>query len=321
MLNICQVSLSGNIPIIIENINNFEKFYEKNFFYIIVPHKDKKLFEDKIKRKNVKIISENNLINLKKFKKISNKYFKQTLYYKKIQSRLSWYYQQILKISFLIDFIENKKENMVIWDADTILINKIDFFKNKFSHYYGTTSYFHKEYYFTNKIILNDLPKYFISSLAQFISVTPIELKFLVNKLKYKKKRVHGTSEWITHIIMNAIIKTHKIYNGSFFSEYELIGQSQMMFNFKKQILVSGIRDNLNGKLSSLQKNILKYLGFKYIAYEHSHLNVNSQNMLKRNQTWKQFLFILIKKISNNLYRGLKHHIKFFLKLFKPAIR
>jgi len=88
MINICQVSLNGNIPIIIENINNFEKFYKKNFFYIIVPNKDKKLFEYKIKRKNVKIISENSLISLAKFKKISNKYFKQTAYYKKIQKRL-----------------------------------------------------------------------------------------------------------------------------------------------------------------------------------------------------------------------------------------
>ena len=321
MLNICQVSLSGNIPIIIENIDNFEKFYKNSFFYIIVPSKDKKSFENKIKRKNVKIISENSLISLAKFKKISNKYFKRTTYYKEIQKRLSWYYQQILKISFLIDFIETKKKNLIIWDADTILISKINFFQNKFSHYYGTTSYFYKAYYFTNRLILNGLPKYFISSLAQFISATPIEIKFLVNKLKYKKKRIHPTSEWITHIIISSIVKTHKIYNGSFFSEYELIGQSQLLFNFKKQILVSGIRDNLNGKLSSLQKNILKYLGFKYIAYEHSHLNINSQNMLKRNQTWKQFLYILIKKISNNSYRGFKHHIKFFLKLFKPAIR
>ena len=60
---------------------------------------------------------------------------------------------------------------------------------------------------------------------------------------------------------MNSVVKTHKIYNGSMFSEYELIGQSQLMFNYKKQILISGIRENLNGKLSNLQKNILKVFG------------------------------------------------------------
>ena len=313
MPNICQVSLSGNIPIINENMNNFENFYEKNSFYIIVPNKDKKLFKKKIKKKNVKVITENSIISFSKFKKISNKYLRYSAYYKKIQNRLTWYYQQVLKISFLIDFVENKKEGMVIWDADTILIEKLNFYQNDFSYYYGTTSYFYKAYYFTNKFILNGLPKYFISSLAQFISATPKETKFLVRKLKNKKKRLNKTSEWITHIIMNSVVKTHKIYNGSMFSEYELIGQSQLMFNYKKQILISGMRENLNGKLSNLQKNILKFLGFKYIAYEHTHPNIHSLNMLKKEQTWSKFFWILIKKISNNLYRGAKHHINFFL--------
>ena len=93
------------------------------------------------------------------------------------------------------------------------------------------------------------------------------------------------------------------------------------MFKFKKQLLVSGIRESLNGKLSSFQIKILKILGFKYIAYEHTHQNLNSQNMLNRNQTWTKFIFILLKKLSNNSYRGFKHHISFFLKLFKPTIR
>ena len=90
---------------------------------------------------------------------------------------------------------------------------------------------------------------------------------------------------------MNSVVKTHKTYNGSMFSEYELIGQSQLMFNYKKQILISGIRENLNGKLSNLQKNILKFLGFKYIAYEHTHPNINSLNMLKREQSWSCLLY------------------------------
>lgn len=313
MPNICQVSLKGNMSIIKENMKNFNKFYEKNYFYIIVPNKDQNFFKKKIKKKNVKIISENSIIKFSNFKKISNKYLKHTKYYKKIQNRLKWYYQQVLKISFLIDFIENKNENMVIWDADTILIKKLNFCQNNFSYYYGTTSYFYKAYYLTNKFILNGLPKYFISSLAQFISASPIEITYLVNKLNKKKKRLSNTGEWITHIIINSIVKSHKVYNGSMFSEYELIGQSQLMVNYKKQLLISGIRENLNGKLSDLQKIILSFLGFKYIAYEHTHQNLQSFNMLKRKQTWSKFTLILIKKISNNLYRGTKHHINFFL--------
>ena len=54
MPNICQVSLMGNMSIIKENMNNFNKFYEKNFFYIVVPNKDKKFFKKKIKKKKCK---------------------------------------------------------------------------------------------------------------------------------------------------------------------------------------------------------------------------------------------------------------------------
>ena len=95
------------------------------------------------------------------------------------------------------------------------------------------------------------------------------------------------------------------------FSEYELIGQSKLLKNYKKQRLISGVREHLNGKLSEFQKNILIFLGFSYVAYEHTHLNKNSFNMLKRNQTWYLFLKIIVKKTSNKFFRGIKHNLKF----------
>ena len=320
-MNICQVSLKGNIPIIKENLKNFNKLYNDNYFYIVCPKKEKIFFNKKIKSSRVFFIEEESLIKFSKFKKISNTYLKKTIYYNKIQNRLTWYYQQILKIAFLIDFVEKKKENLVIWDADTILIDRIVFFKERFSNYYGTTSYFHKAYYNTNNFILGKLPKYFISSLAQFISITPNEVNFLIKKISKRKKRLKNTSEWLTHIIMKSISTVHLRYNGSMFSEYELIGQSNLLYNFRKQKLVSGIRDHLNGRLTILQISILKYLGFKYIAYEHTHVNKNSKKMLTRQQTWVIFLKLLIKKLSNNFFRGLKHHLKYAISLFKPTIR
>jgi len=319
-MNICQVSLKGNIPIIKENLKNFNKLYTDNYFYIVCPKKDKKFFSKKIKNNKVFFIEEESLIKFSKFKKISNNYLKKTIYYDKIQDRLTWYYQQILKIAFLINFAEQKKENIIIWDADTILIDKITFFKKKNSNYHGTTSYFHKAYYSTNSFILGKLPNYFISSLTQFTSITPNEINFLVKKLSNKKKRLKNTSEWITHIIMKSISTVHLQYNGSMFSEYELIGESNLLYNFKKQELVSGLRDHLNGKLTNLQISILKYLGFKYIAYEHTHENEKSKKMLTRQQTWIIFLKILIKKLSNNFFRGLKHHLNYAINLFKPTV-
>ena len=48
-LNICQVSLSGNVKIIKENLINFNRFYENNFHYIICPKKEKFFFKKKLK--------------------------------------------------------------------------------------------------------------------------------------------------------------------------------------------------------------------------------------------------------------------------------
>ena len=47
---------------------------------------------------------------------------------KDFENRLSWYYQQALKISFVIDFVNRFKKKVVIWDADTIILKKIKFF-------------------------------------------------------------------------------------------------------------------------------------------------------------------------------------------------
>ena len=112
---------------------------------------------------------------------------------------------------------------------------------------------------------------------------------------------------------MRAVKDTHKIYNGSMFSEYELVGQSNLLLEYTKQKLISGIRDWLDGTLTYNQINLLKILGFKYIAYEHTHPNSLSKNMLKRKQTWSRFLYILIKKLSNNFFRGIRHHLNYLI--------
>ena len=69
------------------------------------------------------------------------------------------------------------------------------------------------------------------------------------------------------------------------------------------------MREHLNGKLNFLQKKILLFFGYSYIAYEHTNKNKNSINKLKRKQSNYSFLKILFKKTSNKIYRGIKHFI------------
>ena len=310
-LNICQVTLRGNIATIKNNMIMFKKHYSNFKLFIICPKKDIKFLKKQIKSENCEIINEESIIPLKKFIYIANKYFIKSNYYRKIQSRLSWYYQQILKISFMIDFVSRKHEPILMWDADTILLKKFNFFNNEKTVKYGTTFEFHRAYFDTNKKILKKLPKYFIAMTNQFIGLTPLENKFLIDKLKKIKKKETKTPLWISHIISRAIVDTHKNFNGSMFSEQELIGQSNLLYSYKKQKLIHGLRSGLNGKITSIQKKISIFFGYSYVSYEYSHPNINNKNMLNRNQSWFSFIRLIMNKTSNKIFRSIKHLLRF----------
>ena len=296
-LNVCQVTLVRDLPIIKENIAEFNKYYSNLNFFIICPSKEIESFL-KIKEKNIKIINEESIISFEDFKNNFLNNLKNTTYFQEIQSRLSWYYQQVLKISFIIDFVKNNNERMVIWDSDTIILKKIDFFGKDFSIKYATINEFFRAYYLTNKTIFGHLPNFFLSSLLQFVSLTKLENEFLIKNLNnFNKKDNLTTAEWISKIISLAIFKTHKIYNGSMFSEYELIGMSNIFLTNNIQKIILTLRNNLNGKFTELQKNIARTVGFYHVTYEHSYLNPNSSGMLLRKQSWGPYFKILVKNL------------------------
>lgn len=309
-MNICQVSLAGNIEIIKENLKKFELYYNDIYIYIVCPEKDFYEFKKQFNKKNIKIISEDKIIKFETFKKIANTFLQQKKYYNEIQNRLGWYYQQVLKISFALNFIFEKNEKIIIWDADTILIKKINFFYENNSIIYGTTSEYFNAYFKTNKCIFNELPNYFISSLCQFSALTQMDAKNLINQLEKFETKKTAYSEWIVKVIFKAICLAHENYLGSLFSEYELIGQSKLLSNRKEQKLISGMREGLDGKITKIQEIILKFFNYSYIAYEHTHQNKLSKGMLNRNQSWLNFLSLLINKSTNKIFRGLKHFIK-----------
>ena len=91
------------------------------------------------------------------------------------------------------------------------------------------------------------------------------------------------------------------------FSEYELIGQSNLLYKKKSQKLISGLREQLSGKLTVLQKEIAKFFGYSYVAYEHTHINKLSKSMLNKNQNWYLFIKLLVRKTSNKFFRGIRH--------------
>jgi hypothetical protein len=300
-LNICQVALARDLPIIKENIKEFNKYYNNLNFFIVCPFKELKLFSQ-IKENNIKIIDENLIISFSDFSKIFLKNLKNSSYFFEIQPRIGWYYQQVIKISFVVDFVKENKQNMVIWDADTIILKKINFFEKNFSVKYATINEFFRAYYLTNKTIFSYLPNFFLSSLLQFASLGKLENEFLLKNLNtFISKKNCSTGEWISNIISSAIFKTHKNYNGSMFSEYELIGMSNIFLTNTFQKIIPTLRNNLNGKLTNLQKHIARFIGFYHVTYEHSHPNKNSFGMLSRKQSWVLFFKIVVKYLAKFL--------------------
>ena len=315
-LNICQVSLARDLPIIKDNLVKFNNFFPNALFKIICPKTEITIFKEIEKQNKLEIIDQDQIINFEKFKKIFYEEAKNISYWDQLNKRLGWYYQQVLKISFVLDFVKKNNENIIIWDSDTVIVNRLNFFEADYSIRYATVSEFFKAYYLTNKTIIGFLPNYFLSSLIQFVALTKKENDNLFAVLEnFFKKSNLDTGEWVSKIIAKSVCDTHKEFNGSMFSEYELIGMSNLILKTKKQKIILTLRHNLNGKLTKLQYAIIKFLNFKHVTYEHSHPNKNSDGMLERNQTWLAFLGILIKSLSNFMFRLIKHELLFQLSL------
>jgi hypothetical protein len=312
--NFCQVSLARDIPIILENYYSFKKFYEAFNIFIICPKNQINEFKTKLNFQEIRIIDEDTIISFYDFNKIFNELSGSIKYKGDFHKRLGWYYQQILKICFVLNFINSKKENIVIWDADTIILKKINFFKDAHSIKYATLFEFHKEYFQTNEKIIGKLPNYYISSLVQFIGISVLEYNFFIQNVLKLTKINEEINLAIPKIILQSIFESHREYNGSLFSEYELIGILNYILNKTKQTALFTLRNGLDGKLTKSQIALSRVLNVKHVTYEHSHLNKNSQGMLKRNQKWSRFLRILLKEFIKFHLRNLRHNFKFFLK-------
>ena len=126
VLNICQVALVGDLPIIKENIKEFNKYYSNVNFFLICPSKELNVFS-KLKSNKIFIVNEDSIISYKKFYKISKSKLRKSNYDKIIQKRLKWYYQQVLKISFIINFFLKN-----ISSANNIFLISNIFFYNFF---------------------------------------------------------------------------------------------------------------------------------------------------------------------------------------------
>lgn len=285
------VSLPENIPTLIQSTIAINKFYNNPEFTIICPVSSLSEFKSQFKnQKNIKILSEVELITYDQFKEITLEIAKKVEIQDLKLDRLGWYYQQSLKLSYLFT---NRAKNIsfVMWDADTIPLTKINFFEKDLNHsiFYGSVVEYNEPYFETIYKIFGDLPKKFIAFTIQFFSCTQNELLSLEKRiLDYLPNHNNDNlSVWISKVIITSVLNTHSSLDGSFFSEQEFVGLSNMMIKSKKQIPLKHLRWGLNGYLSLTQLRLARLFGFKHVTYEKPSL------LNGKKQRWKNFLILL----------------------------
>jgi hypothetical protein len=265
-----QVSLKKNIPVIEKNYFNLKKFYKDFSLTIICKDEELYCFKRLSYYPEIKLIKESFFIKLNTFKKIFYKYCNNKIFLKKNNWRTSWYYQQVIKISYIFHFFnKNNGEKLVLWEADTLILNKIEFFNKNHSNVFGTLFEFNKKYFETLLFIFKKLPKYYLSGTCQFNSISKIDFIFLKQELTRflitKKKK----SIWISHLVGKAVFSAHKNYFVSLFSEQDLLTINRLLSNNSRQKTVLYFRSNLKGVLNNIQILILKKLGFVHLTYDH----------------------------------------------------
>ena len=79
-LNICQVSLARDIPLIKENFMNFKKIYKNIKIFIICPKNHLKIFKSRLNFKEIEIIDENKILSFRVFESLFNQLSSMTNY-------------------------------------------------------------------------------------------------------------------------------------------------------------------------------------------------------------------------------------------------
>lgn len=159
--------------------------------------------------KDIILIDENKLLPDLTFSKV-----KATIDDHLINKGYGWYFQQFLKMGFALS--EYAKKKYLIWDADTIPLNEITFFKDD-RHILTAKKEYHKAYFDTLERLIGYKKEFEKSFISEHMMVDVDIMKELIAQIE-NNKQIKG-EKWFDKCIY-AIDKEEK--NG--FSEFETYG-------------------------------------------------------------------------------------------------
>jgi hypothetical protein len=289
------VSLAVNIPTLTIAVSNINQFNSNPPFTIVCPDREIRQFEMAFRNcRNVIVVGENSLLSFDEFRDIAANISIGDRLSLGSTARLSWYYQQVLKIAFLFRS-HTPTVNLVMWDADTIPLDRIEFFDRNEAILYGSKVEFHTPYFVTLTSLFGCLPKSYLAFTLQFFACSYPESLYLIKKLSNVCPRFEFENEprWVARVILASTISTHKTLEGALFSEQELVGVTSLMYRPRSQIVLRYLRGGFKGLLSERQAKIVRLMGFRHISYE------NLGQISGRRQPW----FALVAYITKEFIR------------------
>ena len=227
--SLLSIAITRTIPSIISNIS-----YDK--IYILTKKSNFKELESTFKGKITcldedEICKHLTLDNIKEYFKNRNEN----------PERAGWYFQQFLKLSVSkLHFISNL---YLVWDADAVALNPINFFTQNNKIYFEKNKEFHEPYFEIIEKILDLKKQVNFSFIAEHLVFNKKLVITILNKISKKET-------WWLDILDNI---TSENLSKSGFSEYELYGNYVSKFH-KNEIEFRHLNKTRKG---------IKYLGEK----------------------------------------------------------
>ena len=215
---IYSVCTAADLGVWLETSRNLLNFVPAKHYLLIVPDNDLELFKSVTDRK-FSILPES--IFIQKLKgKLMEKLIASSI------GRLGWYLQQFIKLSVLNNSREH--ENYVIWDADTVPLKNINFFRESGEVEFFVGTEVHRPYFDLIERILGFGKVADSSFIAQCFPCKGIWAK---NFFSYFENKF---SDDYANVIINNI----NFDEASGFSEYETLG-SYVYHHFPREVLLT----------------------------------------------------------------------------------
>jgi FkbM family methyltransferase len=257
--HVVSVANAENLSVWIEASRKILKYIDSDRYSIVVPDSEVDLFVG-ITPVEFKVIPESVVVG-----DIASELRKRLV--KTDSARFGWYLQQFIKLKYLLEYTEG--ERLLVWDADTVPLQTLQFFNETGQPSRFSSSEYHIPY-FTNIYEVLGLDRLVgFSWIAQCFPITRTELESFKNFVEQKH-----AGDWLLSIISKI---DFSLMSG--FSEYETLGT-----------FLSSVRESQNTQTGPWLRNgwslvssrnlkrairVARKRGFLYAAFERYDKNQN----------------------------------------------